>query len=157
MNTNTSETQSGQAPKAIIETIPVEYRFSIEEIGELARKSALETQRVNELEDKKKQVTSDLKAQIEAAQATVNVFSAKISNGYEMRETECEVVFNPKTSTKHYYNAKTHAFVRSAEMTRRDFELSLPFEKDEEKKGLNQDVRANPENLTETELAGGAR
>jgi hypothetical protein len=141
-------------PKPVIETIPVEHRFNIEEIGELARRSALETQRANELEERKKQVASDLKAQIEACQAQINSFSAKISNGFEMRDTECEIIYDPPNSTKHYYNAKTMSFVRSAEMTRRDFELSLPFEKDAEEKGLAPDPRANPENLTPSQLAG---
>lgn len=148
---------SDTTPKPIIETIPVEYRFTIEEIGELARKSALESQRATDLENRKKQTTSDFNAQIQSAQSVVSSYSAKITNGFEMRDTECEVVFNPQARTKHYYNAKTKAFVRSAEMTRADYELSLPFQKDEEKKGLTPDPRATPENMSENQLAGGAQ
>lgn len=116
-------------PEPVIEHIDSRYDFNITEIGELARKMALANQRAIELEEKKKQLSKDYAAQVEAAQAEANVLGQKISNGYEMRETECVVTFDPKSSTKFYHRKRDGEYVRSAEMTRRDFELSLPFEK----------------------------
>jgi hypothetical protein len=116
-------------PEPITEHIDVRHEFSVVEISELALKAARANQRAQELEEKRKQVNKDYQAQVEAAQAEVNLNSTKISNGYEMRETECIVTLDPKNSSKDYHIKKTGDFVRRAEMTRHDFELSLPFEK----------------------------
>ncbi|HEX2881221.1 MAG TPA: hypothetical protein VHO25_16950, partial [Polyangiaceae bacterium] len=94
--------------------------------------SAHANHRANELEEKKKQVTADLKAQVEAAQAEVNLLSTKISNGYEMRETECVVTFDPKNSSKDYHVKKTGVFAKRAEMTKQDFQITMRFEKERE-------------------------
>lgn len=126
------EAPKPKAPEPIIERTDVRHDFTIEEIGEIARKAALANQRANDLEEKKKQVTKDYAAQIEAAQAEVNTYSIKISNGYEMRDTECIVTLDPKNSSKDYHVKKTGAFVRRAEMDRNDFQISMRFEKEAE-------------------------
>lgn len=118
--------EAPKKPKVHLETISAEYRFTIEEIGELARKSALESQRIEELENRKKEVTSGFKRDIEASQSVVCSLSNKISCGYEMREVEARVEFDPKTAKKSYYHAKTGAFIRTAEMSKHDYQLSLP-------------------------------
>jgi hypothetical protein len=145
----TNTEQPKKAPEPIIEYIDVQHDFSITEIGEIARRSALANQRVLELEEKKKQVTKDYAAQIEEAQATVNMLSQKISNGYEMRSTECVVTLDPKNSSKDYHVKKTGAFARREEMTQADFQLSMKFEKEQEAEAKKAAADAGKVNVGE--------
>lgn len=127
---NEKENTPKEAPKkkVILETIPAQYNFSIEEIGELARKAALENQRMTDLENPKKQVTSGFKADIEACQAVISSLSDKIASGFEMRDTECEVDFNVKEGKKTYRHKQTGVIVRTAQMTQSDFQQNLPID-----------------------------
>lgn len=144
-------------PEPIIEHIDVQHDFSITEIGEIARRAALANQRVQELEEKKKQITKDYAAQVEAAQAELNSLSTKISNGYEMRETECVVTLDPKNSSKDYHIKKSGVFARRAEMTKNDFQISMKFEKEkakeEKERGVGANVGEAVEKATETATA----
>lgn len=128
MSTETKESTQAPKRKIILETIPAQYTFTTEEIGELARKSALETQRVNDLENRKKQVTSGFKADIEASQAIISSLSDKIASGFEMRDTECQVEFNVKEGKKVYRHNLTGVIVRTAQMTQSDFQQNLPID-----------------------------
>lgn len=147
-------------PEPIIEHIDVKHEFTIIEIGELARRAALANQRAQELEEKKKQITKDYAAQVEAAQAELNVLSQKISNGYEMRETECVVTLDSKNSSKDYHIKKTGTFAKRAEMTKNDFQIVMKFEKEKAKeekdRGVGENVGEAVEKATETATATGA-
>src|SRR5688500_14551547 len=110
--------------KPHIETIDAEYRFSDGEKLELAQRLAHHNTQFSELEDRKKTIASEMKGQIELAQANINSLSTKITNGYELRPTDCVVSFDAKSNTKHYHHARTGAYLRSAEMTKADYQMS---------------------------------
>jgi hypothetical protein len=48
---------------------------------------------VQRLEDHKKAVMSQLKAEIDAKQGLVNLSAEKMRSGFEMREVECKVIY----------------------------------------------------------------
>lgn len=114
--------------KEILETIPAQYFFNDVEKLELGLKLGNGTAKLSELEGQKKSVTADFNGQIESVKAQIGSLSQKVTSGYEMRETECVVTFDPKSNTKHYHNRRTGEFVRSAEMTRADYQFNLPVE-----------------------------
>ncbi len=109
------------------ETIDAPYKFTDAERLEIAGQLAAVTTKVNELEDRKKSVTSDFKAQIDAATAQANSLSSKFTAGFEMRPTECRVEFNAKKGVKTYFNLKTGELVKTSEMVQSDYELELPM------------------------------
>lgn len=75
--------------------------FTQAEINDLAHKLAEETTRVSALEDEKKAVTSSYKAKIDEGKASTNKYSTLISNGWEIRNVECEIEFHvPKKGHK---------------------------------------------------------
>ncbi len=110
--------------KEIIET---PFKFTDAERLDLGGQLAAVTTRINELEDRKKSVTSDFKAQIDAATATANSLSSKFTAGFEMRPTECRVKFDAKKGVKTYFNLKTGELVKTSEMVQSDYELELPM------------------------------
>lgn len=127
-------------PKIHKETIEAPYKFTDAERLEIASQLAAVTTRVNELEDRKKSVSSDFKAQIDAATATANSLSGKFTAGFEMRPTECRVDFDAKNGIKTYFNLKTGALVKTSEMNRYDYEQNLPLEIPDGKKPLPNPV-----------------
>lgn len=147
--TKAAEPTKPKQPDPVIEQIEVRYNFTIEEIGEIARKMSAANQRVQEFEERKKQQAADLKAQIDLAQAEVNSLAWKVSNGYEMRMTDCVVTFDPKNESKDYHVKRTGEFVTRRAMDRRDFELSLPFEKLKEAAATEQAENAGKVNVGE--------
>jgi len=110
------------------ETIEAPYRFTDPEKLDLGGQLAAVTTQINELEDRKKSVTSDFKAQIDGATGRANSLSGKLTAGFEMRQTECRVEFDAKQGIKTFFNLKTGEMVKNTEMVSFDYEQSLPME-----------------------------
>lgn len=110
----------------VIETIDAPHKFTDPERLELANTLAQATQKLTGLEEDKKRITSDFKAQIDGEQARANSVATKLNNGYELRQTECRLLFFPKKGVKQYYRLDNGELVKEATMSSGDFQLSLP-------------------------------
>lgn len=76
------------------------YDFTAVELHELSLQLANKNKEVKALVQKKKSVTSQCTAEINAAEAACGVLSNQVADGYEHREVECEVIFNQPTNGK---------------------------------------------------------
>lgn len=99
-----------------------------DEVKEYSQKLARETQNIDLLEDQKKQVTSDLKAQLDAANASCRRLSQLITNGYEYRNVECDTFMDdPEPGKKTTYRKDTGEVVKVERMTDGDRQKPLPL------------------------------
>lgn len=76
------------------------YDFTAVEVHDKSVQLANKTKEVASLVKKKKSVTSQCTAEINAAEAECAVLSNHVADGYEHREVECEVIFNQPTNGK---------------------------------------------------------
>src|SRR5688572_3123074 len=70
----------------------IRYAFTPEELSEKSKQMATAVHEKNGLADELKTIKSEYKAKTDAKDATINLMSNHITNGYEMRNVECEVV-----------------------------------------------------------------
>lgn len=124
------EPQDQVIPEAVRpkkEIIPCKYVFTNSDKLELGNKLAEANNKLSELDDERKRVTSDYKARMDGIQADVNLLSGKISNGYETRMTECFVEMHPGLKEKYYVNAQTFVIECVKAMQPGDFQAELPI------------------------------
>ena len=74
------------------------HNFSDQEIHDLAMKLANKNREATNVEEEKKAVNSEFKFKTDMLKAEINLLSTKISNGYEMREVDCEVRYHEPES-----------------------------------------------------------
>ena len=115
--------------KPIIETIHAKHVFSQEELLELSRDLGRTCTAINTLESEKSAVTKDFGSRIETNEIKRDSLVDKVTSGYEMRPTDCLVVFDPKNRSKDYFRVDSLGlageFVERREMTQADFQLAL--------------------------------
>jgi hypothetical protein len=108
--------------------------FSLEEIQQRAQSLARANQQAHQIEAEKKQVASDYKSRIEAVMSEVLALSSAVAMGYEMRRTECSVIYNSPTSgEKTLVRKDTGEYVRVERMTSEEQQEVFPFEPKEDK------------------------
>lgn len=90
------------AEKPRIETIDAQHVFTPEERNDLGNNLARSTQELAAVESQRKQVAADYKAKSDRIEAQSTELAIKISNGYEMRPTDCFVTMDPKAGNKRY-------------------------------------------------------
>jgi hypothetical protein len=73
------------------ERINVKHVFSEDELRVISKDLARYTSEVNQLEDEKKSIVSQLKAKIDAAKAEINLHASYISNGYKYKYVLCNI------------------------------------------------------------------
>jgi hypothetical protein len=113
----------------IIETIHAKHEFTQEELLELSRSLGRTCSEISTLESEKSAVAKDFAFRIETKEITRDSLVGKVTSGYEMRPTECNVVLDPANRSKDYFRlgtAGTTGFVERREMTAADFQLSFP-------------------------------
>lgn len=69
----------------------VKFVFTEEEKRDIASEMARKVSELNQAEDEKKAVMSDLKSRIDSLSAQVNAAANKLNSGYEYRNVECEI------------------------------------------------------------------
>jgi hypothetical protein len=74
--------------------------LSASEIHTYSLQLANENRAVNSIEDEKKTVTSQYTARLNEKKASIKRLSAVVSDGFEMREIECEIQYNKPESGK---------------------------------------------------------
>lgn len=106
----------------------LKYEFSDSEIADRAKILAAATRKRAELEQRKKEIDSDLKGQIEAQNSIVGRVSDLIAAGFEYRDVECRVDFDsPEVNMKTVVRLDTGEEVKVLPMTDEDKQDSLDF------------------------------
>lgn len=99
------------------------YDFTAVEVHDLSVQLANETRKVVSLTEEKKSVTSQWTAKINEAKATCNNLSFKVSDGYEHREIDCEVIFNqPAQGKKTIIRKDSNTLVAVEDMSKADWD-----------------------------------
>lgn len=108
----------------ISEKRTLRYDFTAVEIHDLSMQLAGKTKEVAALVKKKKSVTSQCTAEINAAESACNVLSNQVADGYEHREIECEVILNqPAQGKKTIIRKDSNALVGVEAMTTKDWDI----------------------------------
>jgi hypothetical protein len=99
------------------------YDFTAIEIHDLSLQLANKTKDVASLVKKKKSVTSQCTAEINAAESACAVLSNQVADGYEHRDIDCDVIFNQPTQGKKTIIRKdSNMLVGVEEMSKADWD-----------------------------------
>jgi rRNA processing protein Krr1/Pno1 len=99
------------------------YDFTAVEIHDLSLALASKTKEVNQLTEEKKSVVSQWTAKVNEAKATCNSLSFKVSDGFEYRDIECEVILNqPAQGKKTVIRKDDNRLVGVEEMSKSDWD-----------------------------------
>lgn len=110
------------------------YSFTNKEINEAAKDLARATQQRTSLEQRKKEVDSALKADIEAQNSIVARLSSYITQGYEYRDIDCCVELDvPEPGKKTVFRSDTGEEVKVQAMTDMDRQMRLELQEASEK------------------------
>ncbi len=124
--------------------------LTAQEISEAAKSLAQANQRLSRLEDEKKQVDSQLKADMSVCEAEINRLSGWICTGSEFREVECIWMLDyPETDKKTLIRKDTGEEVRTVAMTDEDRQMSLDLMTRAEEEAK---AREDAENLSKPPL-----
>lgn len=99
------------------------YDFTAVEIHDLSLALASKTKEVTQLTEEKKSVVSQWTAKVNEAKATCNSLSFKVSDGFEYRDVECEVILNqPAQGRKTIIRKDSNTLVAVEEMSKADWD-----------------------------------
>ena len=129
----------------ITEKRTLRYDFTAVEIHDLSLQLAGKTKEVASLIKKKKSVTSQCTAEINAAESACAVLSNQVADGYEHREIDCEVIYNqPANGKKTIIRKDSNTLVGVEAMTQQDWnkinDENTLFGKEEEGQPVDQDL-----------------
>lgn len=97
--------------------------FTTEELKDIGIKLALANQRLERLEDDKKQSQSQFKSDIDAATAEIKSLAQKLARGAEDRNVECDILFNtPEEGKKTIQRADNGEKVQILDMTENEMQ-----------------------------------
>ena len=103
----------------------IKYLFTETEKKEIASEMAQKIANLQQAEDDKKAIMSDYKSQIDGIQAGINSAATKLTNGYEMRSTKCQVVPNYPKKVWEYIRVDTGEMVKEKNMTSNDLQMEF--------------------------------
>lgn len=119
--------------------LQLRHTFTDKETLELTRKLAEGNRDLDQAEEEKKSVTSQLKAKCDAIAARVSETAGKINCGFEYRNTPVLVKYNtPVAGTKRLTRLDTDEVIGEEPMTAAELQSELPLEANPEP------VKANP-------------
>lgn len=114
--------------------------------GELARL----TQSQAELEDRKKEITSDFKSRIDACIAKTRVIARKVSSGKEMRDVEVRWDFDFAANCKYLVRLDTYQVIDTKPLNDKERQLCLDLEKQTNEEGPQLPEAKSSENSEES-------
>ena len=112
-----------------VETRELPCKLTDEELLKYGKEFAESVNKLNRLEDSKKSYVSQIKAQIESAQAQVNLLSNKIATGEEYRKVECNIKWDWVNGEKSIIRTDTGEIVQTVIITEEEKQEQLDFEK----------------------------
>ena len=99
----------------------LECKLTPEELQRYGMQLAHQNQELARLEDRKKRAMSQLKSEIDAAQAEINCIAQTLARGYEEREVECEILYNtPEDGIKTIRRTDTGETIQVLQMSREE-------------------------------------
>lgn len=116
-----------------LETIPARHDFSETEKGELGIKLAGLTQEKTRTEEEKKVHMSQWTNKVKTIQGSITEVSQRISAGFEMRDTECEVRYDWKKGDKTYTRKSDGKVLETRKIEEHERQQRL-FEEEKEKR-----------------------
>lgn len=106
----------------------LKYAFSEEETRANAKELARKNQQLTELDLKRKQLVSDLKAEAETMNADAARLARWVNDEYGFRLVDCEVLLDdPESGTKTIVRIDTGEIVKTEKMTSDELQQSLQF------------------------------
>lgn len=111
-------------------TISLRHDFTDTEYREIGGKLNIALNTRNSLETELKTLSQDYKARIAQQDGTVDEMNNKLGNGYEMRQTKVQVVFDATKGRKYFFaldDKKRKTVVGEADMMPSDFQVELPI------------------------------
>ena len=104
----------------------LKYKFSDDELKELAQRIARGVQQKKSKEDEKKAVMAQFKSLIDSLAAEIGDDSQRLTNGYEMRNTECETAWHyPEEGRCTTFRCDTGEIVRQRKMNNEECQENL--------------------------------
>lgn len=112
----------------------LEVKLTEEEVLKYSRELARVNQDLASEEDKKKEIISDIANKINSFKTNITVLSRKISNGYEYRTVDVDVLFDYKKGMKYFVRRDTKETIEEGKLTDSDRQQELDFAKAEKEK-----------------------
>ncbi len=107
----------------------LQYDFTPTELAEFSKELARHTLERARLEQQKKEVDAQLKAEIEAHNGEIGRLARDISTGHASRMIDCEIMWhNPENGRATVRRLDTGAVVRERAMLYEELQERLPFE-----------------------------
>jgi hypothetical protein len=113
----------------------LKYEFTDAEIADMARELARHNRRIASLEEDKKSVVAQFKADMDKVSADISRLSQFIVTGSEFRNVECTMVLDtPETGKKTVTRLDNNEVVRIVPMTDEDRQMALNLEAEADSK-----------------------
>ena len=103
----------------------IKYVFTEEEKKQIDSEMSQKIVTLQQAEDDKKAIMSDYKSQIDGIQAGINSAATKMTSGYEMRSTKCQVVPNYPKKIWEYIRVDTGELAKEKNMTSNDLQMEF--------------------------------
>jgi len=117
--------------KTTHETRLLKCELTEEEVRVAAQELARNLDELEALDDKRKEVVADFKAQIEAKEAAAKVQRNLVRNKYDYRNTPCTMVLDYTTCTVVVTRDDTGATVSERKMQAEEKQMNMGFDGDE--------------------------
>lgn len=109
------------------------YDFTASEIHDLSVQLANKTKELNAITEEKKSINSQYTAKVNEVKASCNKLSNQVSDGYELREIDCEVEYHkPEQGKKTFIRKDTNTVAAVEAMTDYDWNLFNQPEEEED-------------------------
>ena len=105
-----------------------EYKFSESEKKEIAATLANGVSELQRLEERKKQLASQLKSEVDGKQAAVNLAAEQLRSGFEMHSIDCEVVYSNIDEMVRWIRTDNYEVAHERKMRPDEKQLALPIE-----------------------------
>jgi hypothetical protein len=116
----------------------LQYKFSKDEMDDLANKLTDAVEQLAERENRKSAITKQAAAEVAAAKATQDVILGKRRAGYEFRDIECEETFDIETRMATVIRLDTGEQVENRPMTAKELQVELPLPSDRPTSGSRE-------------------
>lgn len=132
------------------------YEFTRDELEDKSKELARHTLERGRLEQNKKEVDSQLKAQIEAETSQIALLAGHINMGHESRMIDCAILWhNPKNGRATICRIDTGEVVRERAMTYDELQDRLPFHNTAETTTAAPSPEPEPDRRPVAALIGG--
>ena len=101
------------------------HTLTQEEMYSVTKELARETMELPRIQDRKAEAVAQFKLKETECQAKINRLAQVVNNGYDYREQECRVDFNPQTKRKFYISVDTDEIVDERAMEVDDFQVEI--------------------------------